>query len=178
MRNFLLCMLLVIGVTPVVNAQVVTGPGTQEATGPGAQAVAKDVLQLEHEKVQCFLSTTKGANNCADWIQSHYADEDLDITNFGGGARRRSKAVVIDEIRSGERKFVTFDQTNKVTNVYAPTAGGEPGDDGTTVVVAYIANGTSETNGTRSNFNDFCVDVWTKQGGQWSLILMNTRPAY
>jgi len=169
MRRILLAMMLAIAVSRVVKSQ--------EATGPVAEGVAKEVMQLEREKAQCLLSTAKGSNNCADWIQKYYADEDLDITSFGGGPRRRSKAVVMEEIRSGKRKLLAFDQTNKVTNVYTATVGGKAGD-GTTAVVTYIAHGTSETNGKRSDFNEYCIDVWTKQGGQWFLVLMNTRTAY
>jgi len=161
----------------IVLLSIVGSVKAQEATGPIAESVTKEVLQLEHEKIQCFLSTATANNSCADWLQKHYAAEDLDITSFGGGPRRRSKASVVEEIRSGTRKFVAFDQTNKVTNVYTATVGGKPGD-GTTAVVTYLANGTSETNGRRSDFKEYCIDIWTKLDGQWVLVLMNTRPAY
>ena len=164
MRRILLSMLLTVSVSGLVKAQ--------ETTGPVAEGVTKEVMQLEREKVQCFLSTAKSNNNCADWIQKNYADGDLDITNLGGGPRRRTKAEVMDEIRSGQRKFLAFAQTVHVTNVYGK------GGDGTAAAMSYIADGTSETNGKRSNFNDFGVDIWVKQGGQWSLVLMNTRIAY
>lgn len=169
MQRILLAMLLAVAVSGDVNAQ--------EATGPGASAVTKEVLQLEHEKVQCFLSTTQGTNNCADWIQKYYADEDLDITNLGSGPRRRSKAEIIAEVRSGQRKLWAYDQSNRVINVYTPMPDGEAGD-GTTVVVTYIATGTSEVDGKRFDFNQFCIDIWTKQGGKWMLVLINTRTAY
>lgn len=169
-------MLKVLIVTLLI-AVLTWGLSAQEASGPVAAAVTKDVLQLEHEKVQCFASATAGTNNCAEWFQEHYADEDLDITTFGAGPRRRSKSVVIRELQSGKRKFVTFNQSNKTVNIYTPAPGGEAGD-GTTAVITYTAVGTSETDGKRADFDDFCIDVWTKQGGRWLLVLMNSRTAY
>jgi hypothetical protein len=164
MRRFLLSMLLVVSAFGVAKAQETTGPVADQAT--------KEVKQLENEKVQCFLSTAKGGSSCSDWIVKNYANEDLDISRLGGEPRRRSKSQVVDEIKSGQRKFLEFSQTIHVMNVYGN------GGDGTTVVVTLTADGTSENNGKHGEFDDFCVDIWYKQGGKWSLILMNTRPAY
>lgn len=178
MRRILLSMLFVISVCGIAKAQGTTGPVAEttgpvvETTGPVADQAIKEAKQLEVEKVQCFQSTAKGGSNCADWIEKNYAREDLDITRLGGEPRRRSKAQVVDEIKSGQRKFLDFAQTIHVTNVYGN------GGDGTTVVVTYTADGTSENAGKRGTFDDFCIDVWYKQGGKWSLTLMNCRPAY
>jgi hypothetical protein len=128
----------------------------QAITGEKADAVKKEIMKIEDEKVAGLL---RGGAEPVDWIKQYDA-EDVAQTNIDGSSP--SKAEIEAGLQPGVFKMHSMKQDGHRFRVY---------DDGKVAVVTYHALGELERNGKvtprESNFSD----VWVKQGGAWLRVL-------
>jgi hypothetical protein len=128
----------------------------QAITGEKAEAVRKEIMKIEDEKVAGLL---KGGSEPVDWIRQYDA-EDVAQTNIDGSSP--SKAEIEAGLQPGVFKMHSMKQDGHRFRVY---------DNGNVAVVTYHALGVLERNGRvtprESNFSD----VWVKQNGAWLRVL-------
>jgi hypothetical protein len=157
-RTLLLVLLVVI---PVGSAWA------QEASGPTAEKVKKEIMQLEQEKIKALLSTTSTKNYAAEWFERVYVD-DIDHSSASGTVK--NKAQLLAEFRTGNHRTYRDDQYDWHIRVYGD------GDNHTTVVVNYVASSDVERNGHRAANKDACSDVYVKLNGAWRMVLHQVTP--
>jgi hypothetical protein len=128
----------------------------QAMTGAKAEAVKKEIMKIEDEKVAGLL---RGGSEPADWIR-RYDSEEIAQTNIDGSSP--GKAEIAAGLEPGVFKMHSMKQDGHVFRVY---------DNGNVAVVTYHALGVLERNGKvtprESNFSD----VWVKQNGAWLRVL-------
>ena len=128
----------------------------QAITGAKVEAVRKEIMKIEDEKVAGLL---KGGSEPVDWIRQYDA-EDVAQTNIDGSSP--SKAEIEAGLQPGVFKMHSMKQDGHRFRVY---------DNGNVAVVTYHALGVLERNGRvtprESNFSD----VWVKQNGAWLRVL-------
>lgn len=148
MRKFLFSTLLGISLAAITFAQAITGEK--------AEAVRKEIMKIEDEKVAGLL---RGGTEPVDWIRQYDA-EDVAQTNIDGSSP--SKAEIEAGLQPGVFKMHSMKQDGHRFRVY---------DNGNVAVVTYHALGILERNGKvtprESNFSD----VWVKQNGAWLRVL-------
>ncbi len=148
MRKQLIAALFAVSLAGTVFAQAITGEK--------AEAVKKEILKIEDEKVAGLL---RGGSEPVDWIRQYDA-EDVAQTNIDGSAP--TKAEIEAGLQPGVFKMHSMNQDGHRFRVY---------DDGKVAVVTYHALGVLERNGKvtprESNFSD----VWVKQNGAWLRVL-------
>ena len=149
MRKLALAILVAVASAGVIKAQ--------QVTGETFETVKKDVLQLEDEQRQCLLS----GSSCADWINKHYAEGALIVSDAAGTLRQGNKAQLLEDLKSGQVKVLANNQSAYLVHVYGS------GGDGTAAVVGYNLDETIEIAGNRYNAKLFGCDIWHKQNGQW-----------
>ena len=149
MKELSLGVLLLVSSAAFLNAQQVTGEVFETAK--------KEVLQLEDQQRQCVLS----GSSCADWINKHYAEGALIVTDAAGSPRQSDKAQLMEDLKSGQVKVLANSQSAYLVHVYGS------GRDGTAAVVGYNLDETVEISGNRYNAKLFGCDIWHKQNGQW-----------
>ena len=152
MRNILFAMLLTVLYGGAVCAQ--------EVTGAKAEAVKKEVMKIEYEKVAGLL---RGGADPVDWIVKYDA-EDIAQTNIDGSTP--TKAQVEAGLQPGVFKMHSMKQDGHRIRVY---------DEGNVAVVTYHALGVIERNGKRANRESRFTDVWVKQKGAWLRVLHEER---
>lgn len=128
----------------------------QTVTGEKAEAVKKEIMKIEDEKVAGLL---RGGSEPVDWIRQYDA-EDVAQTNIDGSTP--NKTEIEAGLQPGVFKMHSMKQDGHVFRVY---------DNGNVAVVTYHALGVLERNGKvtprESNFSD----VWVKQSGKWLRVL-------
>jgi hypothetical protein len=128
----------------------------QAVTGEKAEAVKKEIMKIEDEKVAGLL---RGGAEPVDWIRQYDA-EDVAQTNIDGSSP--NKAEIAAGLQPGVFKMHSMKQDGHRFRVY---------DNGNVAVVTYHALGVLERNGKvtprESNFSD----VWVKQNGAWLRVL-------
>src|ERR1700693_2636264 len=148
MRRIFCAFLLTVTFAGVVFAQ--------EVTGAKAEAVKKEIMKIEDEKVAGLL---RGGSEPVDWIVKYDA-EDIAQTSVDGSTP--NKAQIEAGLQPGGFKMHSMKQDGHRFRVY---------DDGNVAVVTYHALGVLERNGKvtprESNFSD----VWVKQNGAWLRVL-------
>lgn len=136
---------------------VITG---QEVTGPKADAVRKEILTIEDEKLAGLL---RGGSEPVDWIKQYDA-EDIAQTSIDGSTL--TKAQVEAGLQPGVFKMHSMKQDGHHFRVY---------DDGRVAVVTYHALGVIERDGKITNRDNLFTDVWTKQNGAWLRVVHEER---
>ena len=130
--------------------------GAQAITGEKADAVKKEIMKIEDEKVAGLL---RGGGEPVAWIRQYDA-EDVAQTNIDGSSP--TKAEIEAGLQPGVFKMHSMKQDGHKFRVY---------DSGNVAVVTYHALGVLERNGKvtprESNFSD----VWVKQNGAWLRVL-------
>jgi hypothetical protein len=148
MRKFLFAMLMASALPTLIAAQAVTGEK--------AEAVKKEIMIIEDEKLAGLL---RGGSEPVDWIRQYDA-EDVAQTNIDGSSP--TKAEIEAGLQPGVFKMHSMKQDGHRFRVY---------DNGNVAVVTYHALGVLERNGKvtprASNFSD----VWVKQNGAWLRVL-------
>ena len=148
MRKFLLATFLTVSLAATIGAQAITGEK--------AEAVKKEILKIEDEKVVGLL---RGGSEPVDWIKQYDA-EDIAQTNIDGSSP--GKAEIEAGLQPGVFKMHSMKQDGHRFRVY---------DNGNVAVLTYHALGVLERNGQvtprESNFSD----VWVKQNGAWLRVL-------
>jgi Domain of unknown function (DUF4440) len=148
MRKILLALLLAASLPGMMAAQAITGEK--------GDAVKKEILKIEDEKVAGLL---KGGSDPVDWIRQYDAEE-VAQTNIDGSSP--TKAEIEAGLQPGVFKMHSMKQDGHRFRVY---------DNGNVAVVTYHALGVLERNGKvtprESNFSD----VWVKQNGAWLRVL-------
>src|SRR6202035_5126380 len=122
----------------------------QEVTGTKAEAVKKEIMAIEDEKVAGLL---RGGSEPVDWIVKYDAEE-IAQTNIDGSTP--TKAQVEAGLQPGVFKMHSMKQDGHRIRVY---------DDGNVAVVTYHALGVIERNGQAANRENLFTDVWVKQKG-------------
>ncbi len=147
-RKVLLSTLLGISLAGIAFAQGITGEK--------AEAVRKEIMKIEDEKLAGLL---RGGSEPVDWIRQYDA-EDVAQTNIDGSSP--GKAEIEAGLQPGVFKMHSMKQDGHRFRVY---------DNGNVAVVTYHALGVLERNGKvtprESNFSD----VWVKQNGAWLRVL-------
>ncbi len=128
----------------------------QEVTGPKAQAVKKEIMAIEDEKVAGLL---RGGSEPVDWI-AKYDAEDIAQTDVDGSTP--NKAQIEAGLQPGGFKMHSMKQDGHHFRVY---------DNGNVAVVTYHALGVVERNGKSVNRENLFSDVWVKQKGAWLRVL-------
>jgi hypothetical protein len=148
MRKVLISLVFAVVLPGIAAAQAVTGAK--------AEAVKKEIMKIEDEKVAGLL---RGGSEPVDWIQQYDA-EDVAQTNIDGSSP--NKAEIEAGLQPGVFKMHSMKQDGHRFRVY---------DNGNVAVVTYHALGVLERNGKvtprESNFSD----VWVKQNGAWLRVL-------
>jgi ketosteroid isomerase-like protein len=132
----------------------------QEVTGPKAEAVKKEIMKIEDEKVAGLL---RGGSEPVDWIVKYDA-EDIAQTEIDG--RNTTKAQIEAALQPGVFKMHSMKQDGHHIQVY---------DDGNVAVMTYHALGVIERNGKVTNRESRFTDVWVKQKGAWLRVLHEER---
>jgi hypothetical protein len=127
-------------------------PGMVKAQGTAAtsardEEVKKEIIRLEEERDQALMK------NDADWFERVFAD---DIAYTGASGDMMTKAQVVGEIRSRERKWQAVRHDDYRVSVYGDTA-----------VVSYRSDSTMERQGKVTTTLARTTDVYVKQGGVW-----------
>jgi hypothetical protein len=152
MRKLLLTALLAGSLAGTIAAQAITGEK--------AEAVKREILKIEDDKVAGLL---KGGSEPVDWIKKYDAEE-VAQTNIDGSSP--TKAEIEAGLEPGVFKMHSMKQDGHRFRVY---------DNGNVAVVTYHALGVLERNGKvtprESNFSD----VWVKQNGAWLRVLHSER---
>jgi ketosteroid isomerase-like protein len=136
------------------------GAHAQEVTGPKAEAVKKEIMKIEDEKVAGLL---RGGSEPVDWIVKYDA-EDIAQTEIDG--RNTTKAQIEAALQPGVFKMHSMKQDGHHIQVY---------DDGNVAVMTYHALGVIERNGKVTNRESRFTDVWVKQKGAWLRVLHEER---
>src|SRR6202166_2820491 len=144
MRRIFFALLLTVSFAGVVFAQ--------EVTAAKAEAVKKEIMAIEDEKVAGLL---RGGSEPVDWIVKYDA-EDIAQTNIDGS--NPTKKQVEDGLQPGVFKMHSMNQDGHHFRVY---------DNGNVAVVTYHALGVVERNGKSVNRENLFSDVWVKQNGTW-----------
>jgi ketosteroid isomerase-like protein len=152
MRGILLAGILIGSSAGIVCAQ--------EVTGAKAEAVKKEIMKIEDEKVAGLL---KGGSEPVDWIVKYDA-EDIAQTSIDGCTP--TKAQVEAGLQPGVFKMHSMKQDGHRIRVY---------DDGNVAVVTYHALGVIERNGKVANRENLFTDVWVKQKGAWLRVVHQER---
>jgi len=152
MRRILFAALLAVSLPGVVCAQ--------EVTGAKADAVKKEIMNIEDEKVAGLL---RGGSEPVDWIVKYDA-EDIAQTSVDGSTP--NKAQIEAALQPGVFKMHSMKQDGHRIRVY---------DDGNAAVVTYHALGVIERNGKVANRENLFTDVWVKQKGSWLRVVHQER---
>jgi ketosteroid isomerase-like protein len=152
MRRIFFAVLLTILLAGIVRAQ--------EVTGEKAEAVKKEIMKIEEEKVAGLL---RGGSEPVDWIAKYDAEE-IAQTDVDGSTP--NKAQIEAGLQPGTFKMHSMKQDGHRIHVY---------DDGNVAVVTYHALGVIERNGKTSNRENIFTDVWVKQKGAWLRVLHQER---
>ena len=152
MRTMLLSLLLAVSFAGVVNAQ--------QMTGDTAEAVKKEILKIEEEKVAGLL---RGGSEPGDWVKRYDAD-DIAQTNVDGSSP--TKAQVVAGLQPGVFRAHSMKQDEHRIRVY---------DNGNVAVVNYRAIGVIERDGKVSNRQNRFTDTWVKQNGEWRRVVHEER---
>jgi len=132
----------------------------QEVNGAKAQAVKKEIMAIEDEKVAGLL---RGGSEPVDWI-AKYDAEDIAQTDVDGSTP--NKAQIEAGLQPGVFKMHSMKQDGHHFRVY---------DNGNVAVVTYHALGVVERNGKSVNRENLFSDVWVKQKGAWLRVLHQER---
>jgi hypothetical protein len=152
MRKILFALLLAVSVAGADCAQ--------ELTGEKADAVKKEIMKIEGEKVAGLL---RGGSEPVDWIVKYDA-EDIAQTSVDGSTP--NKAQIEAGLQPGVFKMHSMKQDGHRFRVY---------DDGKVAVVTYHALGVIERNGKAANRENLFTDVWVKQKGAWLRVVHQER---
>jgi ketosteroid isomerase-like protein len=152
MRRMFFAFLLCVCSAGVVSAQ--------EVTGAKAEAVKKEIMAIEDEKVAGLL---RGGSEPVDWIVKYDA-EDIAQTDVDGSTP--NKAQIEAGLQPGVFKMHSMKQDGHRFRVY---------DDGNVAVVTYHALGVIERNGKTADRENLFTDVWVKQKGAWLRVLHQER---
>ena len=152
MRRIFFAFLLSVSFAGVVFAQ--------EVTGAKAEAVKKEIMVIENEKVAGLL---RGGSEPVDWIVKYDA-ENIAQTDVDGSTP--NKAQIEAGLQPGVFKMHSMKQDGHLFRVY---------DDGKVAVVTYHALGVVERNGKSVNRENLFSDVWVKQNGTWLRVLHQER---
>ncbi len=152
MRRILYTALLTVSFAGAVCAQ--------EVTGAKADAVKKEIMKIEDEKVAGLL---RGGSEPVDWIVKYDA-EDIAQTSVDGSTP--NKAQIEAGLQPGVFKMHSMKQDGHRFRVY---------DDGNVAVVTYHALGVIERNGKAANRENLFTDVWVKQKGAWLRVVHQER---
>jgi len=140
-QRLILSILLVVLLPGMVKAQGGTSAATEEE-------IKKEILKLEEERDQALMK------NDGDWFERVFAD---DIAYTDGSGSMLTKAQVVGEIRSRERKWQAVRHDEYRVRVY--------GND--TAVVSYRSNSTMERQGKVTTTLARTTDVYVKRDGKW-----------
>ena len=152
MRRIFFAFLLTVSFAGVVFAQ--------EVTGAKAEAVKKEIMAIENEKVAGLL---RGGSEPVDWIVKYDA-ENIAQTDVDGSTP--NKTQIEAGLQPGVFKMHSMKQDGHQFRVY---------DDGKVAVVTYHALGVVERNGKSVNRENLFSDVWVKQNGAWLRVLHQER---
>jgi enoyl reductase-like protein len=148
MRKFLLVTLWGASLPGVIAAQAITGEK--------AEAVKKEIMKIEDEKVAGLL---RGGSEPVDWIKQYDAEE-VAQTNIDGSSP--TTAEIEAGLQPGVFKMDSMKQDGHRFRVY---------DNGNVAVVTYHAKGVIERNGKATPRESNFSDVWVKQNGAWLRVL-------
>jgi uncharacterized protein (TIGR02246 family) len=146
MQKCILCLLLATSMVGVAKLQ-----GTPGAKPDKDEEVKKEILKLEDERDQALM------RNDADWFERVFAD---DIAYTGGNGAMPTKAEIVAEIRSRERKWQAVQHDDYRVRVY-----------GNTAVATYFSHSTMEYKGKVSTNLGRTTDVYVKQDGVWRAVV-------
>ena len=132
--------------------------GAQETTGPKAEAVKKEILKVEEEKLKAFQSTGTSKNICPDWVKANDAEG---IVHINADGTDDTKAGLVKDLEKGNRVLHSLHYGPQHIHVYGD------GGEGTTAVTTYSTFDDIEVYGHRTNSEHHSLDVWVKRDGKW-----------
>ena len=150
MRKIFLSMLLVISSVGFVKADDIM------MTGPKAEKVGKEIINLNGEKHKALLEGPAAA----DFIDRHEVDS---ILYLGSNLRTNmTKAQVVNEWRTGVRKMSSETIHDERVRVY---------DNGNVAVLDYISNNTPKYEGESLKRSNHVLEVYVRHNGVWRTVV-------
>jgi hypothetical protein len=160
MRRFLLSILLAVSSVGFVKAQETTG-----GRAGADEEAKKEVVEVEHELIQHLLNTGKTERPSKadlEFFDRHTAE--TGVVQSAAGVLL-TKAQLMDEFRSGERKLLAVQ--HDITHLYVY-------GNGDVVVETYMGHDKMLRKGKTyghptAEGSNLGTNVWVKQGGVWRL---------
>lgn len=149
-----LTILLVVFAGSVVRAQ--------ELTGVVAERAKNEIIELENQKIKAILTDTNGKDDSEEWLSRVDAD---DIDHMGSDGNIQNKAQLLAYRRAVNIKTYRVEQSAYHGRVYGN--GGKP----STVVLTYVTEVDSESNGKRSSSKSAVTDVFVNVAGAWRMVV-------
>jgi hypothetical protein len=147
---------------PILSLAFAAGAQAQETTGPKAEAVKKEILKIEAEKLKAFQSTGTANNICPEWVQQNDAEN---IVHINADGTDDTKAGLIKDLQKKNRILHSLNYGPQHIHVYGD------GADGTTAVTSYSTFDDIEVYGNRTKSEHHAVDVWVKRDGKWWFVV-------
>ena len=118
------------------------------------------ILKMEHDRVE-YLKV--GGSVIADWIDRVYSDDVVCMGSGGGGAC--TKAEIMAEHRSGERKLRAVNHHDYAVHVH-----------GNTAVLTFRGDNVMERKGKTFTVSVQTTEFWVKQDGMWRIVAHLVNP--
>ena len=153
MRRILLTTLMGVSLAGIVKGQ--------EMTGEKAEAIKKEIIKLEEDKIPILL---KGGPATVDWIK-RYDTDDFAYTRADGSTLTKAQTIARAEAesRSGVQRVVSNKQDDYHVRVYA---------DGNTAVVTYHhISRVKNSAGDVTDKQDRSTDVFVRLDGAWRRVV-------
>jgi hypothetical protein len=134
----------------------------QDTTGPEAEAVKKEILKLEEEKLKAFQSTGTDKNICPEWVQDNDAEN---IVHINADGTEDTKVGLIKDLQKQNRILHSLHYGPQHIHVYGD------GSNGTTAVTTYSTFDDIEVYGNRTKSEHHAAEVWVKRDGKWWFVV-------
>jgi ketosteroid isomerase-like protein len=134
------------------------GTTTDRSTADGE--AKETILKMEQDRVE-YLKV--GGSVIADWIDRVYVDDVVCMGSGGGGAC--TKAEIMAEHRSGERKLRAVNHHDYAVHVH-----------GNTAVLTFRGDNTMERKGKTFTVSVQTTEFWVKQDGMWRIVAHLVNP--
>ena len=159
MERYLILIVCAVSLISFGKAQDPSGQTGQATEAAGA--IEKEIIALEHEKVEAMR---QGGAVASDWFVRHYAE---DIDYISGNGASFTKAQTVDEFRSGERKLRRLNHDQVRVRVYGSN----------TAVLTYRGDDIMDRKGKITGGVVRTTDVYVKQeDGVWRIAVHHVTP--
>lgn len=162
--TFLVAPAVLVLSSSILGVPSLAGQGKAQETPAGQSAADEEaretILKMEHDRVE-YLKV--GGSVIADWIDRVYTDDVVCMGSGGGGAC--TKAEIMAEHRSGERKLRAVNHHDYAVHVH-----------GNTAVLTFRGDNVMERKGKTFTVSVQTTEFWVKQDGMWRIVAHLVNP--